>query len=214
MLSCHHCGWCVWASHVPVTWVVFLSPAVLWAATAAHAWRAATGSWGSSQPAPAQSLLCGRNNHWGVSGEHWEQPLSQSKEGFLFIMETSYWSAWWLWSIFYIGDVLEAEGWWHPSVPFNQNDSVICLAALRSVSFSLKFGAVVKSILSKSNVTKFCGVIPACTGRNWSSGFYGTFAILTWETGILLFKRTWHPAHFTASLTANLLGRAKQQHPI
>lgn len=53
---------------------------------------------------------------------------------------------------------------------------MICLVALRSVSFSLKFGPVVKSILSKSNVTKFCGVIPACTGRNWSSGFYGACA--------------------------------------
>lgn len=134
---------------------------------------------GSSQPAPAQSLLCGSNNHWGVSGKHWKQPVSQpsqSKEGFLFIMETSYLSAWWLSSIFYIGDVLEAEGWWHPSAPFNQNYSMICLVALRRVSFSLKFGAVDKSILSKSNATKFCGVIPACTGRNWSSGFYGSCA--------------------------------------
>lgn len=40
---------------------------------------------------------------------------------------------------------------------------MICLVALRSISFSLKFGAVVKSIfksiLSKSNVTNFCGAI-------------------------------------------------------
>jgi len=38
--------------------------------------------------------------------------------------------------------------------------------------------------------------------------------IFTWETGVLLFKRTGHPDNFTASLTAKLLMRAKQQHPI
>ena len=50
---------------------------------------------------------------------------------------------------------------------------MICVVALRTVSFSLKFGTAVKSILSKSNASKLCGVIPACTLGNGSSGFYG-----------------------------------------
>lgn len=45
-------------------------------------------------------------------------------------------------------------------------------------------------------------------------GFMVLVQIFTWEAGILLFERTRHPANFTASLTARLLTRAKQQHPI
>lgn len=82
------------------------------------------------------------------------------------------------------------------------------------VSFSLRFGAVVKSISSKSNATELCGLYLPALGEIGLLDFMVLVQIFTWEIGVLLFKRTEHPANFTASLTAKLLTRAKQQHPI
>lgn len=77
-----------------------------------------------------------------------------------------------LWSASFICELFEAEGSWYIGIPSNQDYSMISLVALRPVSFSLKFGTVVKS----SNATKLWGVTPACTWGNWGSGFYSPCA--------------------------------------
>lgn len=158
-------------ARVLVIWTAFLSPAPVRTATVACSWRAAAGSGeenpGSSNTASAQSMYR-RTSRLCFSGECWNKPLVE------ILVHTSVPSddSEILSSVvFFISDVLEAEGWWYPSISSNQNYSIICLVALRTVSFSLKFGAVVTSILSKSNSSNLCGVTPACTGGNWSSRF-------------------------------------------
>lgn len=64
---------------------------------------------------------------------------------------------------------------------------MICLAALRTVSF--KSGAVVESVLSKSNATKLCRVIHACTG-----GFYGSCANIHLGNRSLAFQENVTPS--------------------
>lgn len=55
-------------------------------------------------------------------------------------------------------------------------------------SIFLKFGTVVKHILSQCNTTKCCGAVPACTGRSWSSGFYDHFANIQMGNRSLAFQ--------------------------
>lgn len=200
--------WSSEPARVLVIWTAFLSPAPVRTATVACSWRAAAGSGeenpGSSNTASAQSMYR-RTSRLCFSGECWNKPLVE------ILVHTSVPSddSEILSSVvFFISDVLEAEGWWYPSVSSNQNYSIICLVPLRTVSFSLKFGTVVTSKAKATLLTCVELHLPAL-GETGLPGFYGPCADINLGRRRLAFQEKRLPL-----LTANLLTRPKHQHPI